>query len=122
MVVVQHGHTLTVEHRTQILSILFFGLQDYAWAIEHLQRGHKCKRLPLRFGYDRSCEFAKLVFQFARRYKLCVTWLCVLPSMQQMLTALFMRRPDMPPPALNCGRLKAWAAMRFTAASSFSGQ
>jgi len=101
--------------------------EDYAWAIEQLQRGHICKRLSLRFGYersghDRTFEFAKLVFLFSHRYKLRVTWLGVLPSMQQMLTALFMRRPDMPPPALHYERLKAWAMMRFTVSASFSGR
>ena len=101
--------------------------EDYAWAITQLQRGHICKRLSLRFGYersghDRTFEFAQLVFQFARRHKLRVTWLGVLPSLRQMLTALFMRQPDTPPPALHYERLKAWAMMRFTAASSFSGQ
>lgn len=101
--------------------------EDYAWAIEQLQRGHICRRLSLRFGYersgyDRTFEFAKLVFLFSRRYKLRVTWLGVLPSLQQMLTALFIHRPDMPPPALHYERLKAWAMMRFTAASSFSGR
>ena len=48
MVVVQYGHTLAVEHGTLILIILLFALQDYAWAIEHLQRGHSCKRLARR--------------------------------------------------------------------------
>ncbi|MCF7787294.1 MAG: hypothetical protein K9N47_14295 [Prosthecobacter sp.] len=71
-----------------------------------MQRGHICKRLSLRFGYersghDRTFDFARLVFQFSRRYKLRVTWLGVLPSMQQMLTALFTHRPDMTPPALH---------------------
>ena len=101
--------------------------EDYDWAIGQLQRGQICKRLQLRFGYersghDRTFEFAQLVFLFARRYKLRVTWLGVLRSTQQMLMALFMRRPDAPPPALHYERLKAWALMRFTAASSFSGQ
>lgn len=101
--------------------------EDYDWAIAQLQRGHICRRLPLRFGYersghDRTFEFARLVFLFSRRYKLRVTWLGVLPSIQQMLKALFMRRPEMPPPALHYERLKAWAAMRFTAAFSFSGR
>ncbi|WP_395745880.1 glycosyltransferase family 2 protein [Prosthecobacter sp.] len=99
--------------------------EDYAWAIEQLKRGGICKRLHLRFGYersghDRTFEFAQLVFQFARRYKLRVAWLGALRSMQQMLTAVFMCRPDSAPPALHYDRLKAWAAMRFTAASSFS--
>jgi len=101
--------------------------EDYGWAIEQLQRGHICKRLHLRFGYersghDRSFEFAQLVFLFSRRYKLRVTWLGVRRSMQQMLTTLFVRRPEMPPPALHYERLKAWALTRFTAAASFSGR
>jgi len=101
--------------------------EDYDWAIGQLQRGHICKRLHLRFGYersgyDRTFEFAQLVFQFSRRYKLHVTWLGVLRSTQQMLMAIFMRRPEAPPPALHYERLKAWALMRFTAASSFSGR
>ncbi len=101
--------------------------EDYAWAIEQLQRGHICKRLALRFGYersghDRTFEFAQLVFQFARRYKLRVTWLGVPRSLQQLLRALFMRQPESAPPALHYERLKAWALMRFTAASSFSGR
>ena len=101
--------------------------EDYDWAIEQLRRGHICRRLHLRFGYERSghnrtFEFAQLVFQFSRRYKLRVTWLGVLRSVQQLLTALFMRRPESPPPSLHYERLKAWAMMRFTAAFSFSGR
>jgi glycosyltransferase involved in cell wall biosynthesis len=101
--------------------------EDYDWAIGQLQRGHICKRLHLNFGYersghDRTFEFAQLVFQFSRRYRLRVTWLGVLRSTQQMLMSLFMRRADAPPPALHYERLKAWALMRFTAASSFSGR
>ena len=101
--------------------------EDYDWAIGQLQWGHICKRLRLNFGYqrsghDRTFEFAQLVFQFSRRYRLRVTWLGVLRSSQQMLMSLFIRRPDAPPPALHYERLKAWALMRFTAASSFSGQ
>lgn len=45
LVVVQHEHTLAVEHRTQILSILFFALQDYARASEHLQTPASALRL-----------------------------------------------------------------------------
>lgn len=101
--------------------------EDYAWAIEQLQHGHISKRLALRFGYersghDRTFEFAQLVFHFARRYGLRVTWLGVPRSLQQMFSALFTRRPGSPPPALHYVRLKAWALMRFTAASSFSGR
>ncbi|WP_395747694.1 glycosyltransferase family 2 protein [Prosthecobacter sp.] len=101
--------------------------EDYAWAIEQLQRGQICKRMKLRFGYersghDRTFEFARLVFQFSRRYRLRVTWLGVRGSVQQMLTAPFMRRADSAPPSLHYERLKAWAMMRFTAASSFSGR
>ena len=101
--------------------------EDYAWAIEQLKRGHLCKRLHLSFGYersghDRTFEFAHLVFQFSRRHKLRVAWLGVRRSMQQLLTTLLIRQPGAPPPALHYGRLKAWAAMRFTAASSFYGQ
>ena len=101
--------------------------EDYDWAIGQLQWGHICKRLRLNFGYqrsghDRTFEFAQLVFQFSRRYRLRVTWLGVLRSSQQMLMSLFIRRPDAPPPALHYERLKAWALMRFTAASSFSGR
>ena len=101
--------------------------EDYDWAIGQLQRGHICKRLHLGFGYersghDRTFEFAQLVFLFSRRYKLHVTWLGVICSLQQMLAAIFMRRPDSHPPALHYERLKAWALMRFTSASSFSGR
>lgn len=100
--------------------------EDYAWAIEQLKRGQICKRLSLRFGYersghDRTFEFAQLVFQFARHYRLSVTWLGVRRSLQQMLKALCMRRPDTPP-ALHYERLKAWAQTQLTAASSFSGR
>lgn len=93
MVVVQYGHTLAVEHGTLILRI--FSLLS--------------KTTP---GPLSICSAATVAN----------AWLGVLPSLQQMLTALFMRRPDMPPPALDYGRLKAWAAMRFTAASSFCGR
>ena len=101
--------------------------EDYAWAIEQLHRGHICKRLALRFGYernghDRTFEFAQLVFHFARRHRLRVTWLGVPRSLQQMFSAFFTRRPGSPPPALHYERLKAWALIRFTAASSFSGR
>ena len=101
--------------------------EDYAWAIEQLQRGGICKRLHLRFGYersghDRTFEFARLVFQFSRRYRLSVTWLGVPRTVQQMFTALFLRRPGTPPPSLHFERLKAWAAIRLTAAASFSGR
>lgn len=58
--------------------------------------------------------------QFSRRYRLRVTWLGVPLSLQQMFSAFFTRRPDSPPPALHYERLKAWARMHFTAASSFS--
>ena len=99
--------------------------EDYDWAIGQLKRGHICKRLPLRFGYersghDRTFEFAQLVFQFARRYRLHVTWLGVPNSLKQMFRAIFIRRADTPPASLHYERIKAWAAMQVTAASSFS--
>lgn len=101
--------------------------EDYGWAIEQLRRGHICRRLKLRFGYersghDRTYDFARLVFLFARRYHLRVAWLGVRGSIQQLLATLLFHRRESSPPALHYDRLKAWAQMRFTAASSFSGR
>lgn len=101
--------------------------EDYGWAIEQLRRGHICRRLKLSFGYersgyDRTYDFARLVFLFARRYHLRVAWLGVRGSVQQMFSALLFHRRESPPPALHYDRLKAWALMRLTAASSFSGR
>jgi glycosyltransferase involved in cell wall biosynthesis len=101
--------------------------EDYGWAIEQLRQGHVCRRLHLRFGYersgyDRTYDFARIVFTFARRYQLPVAWLGVRGSVQQLITSLLFRRRESPPTALHYERLRAWALMHFTGASSFSGR
>lgn len=54
--------------------------EDYAWAVERLKRGDRCRRLELPFshlrqGSARDREFADFVFAYARRQGLPVTWL-----------------------------------------------
>lgn len=82
--------------------------EDYAWAIEQVKRGRVCRRLDLRFDYQRSGhnrdgEFASIVFQFARRHKLPVAWLGVRRSVTQWIASLFSRQPTP-----HYARLKAW--------------
>lgn len=72
--------------------------EDYAWAIERLRRGDRCRRLDLPFshlrkGPSRDREFADFVFALAKRYRLPVTWLGPKGSIALFLKALLTGRP-----------------------------
>lgn len=101
--------------------------EDYGWAIEQVKRGRVCRRLALRFGYqrnghDRTREFADIVFTFARRHKLKVVWLGVRRSVMSWLSGLFhVRREDRDLFLLHCGRLSAWTRHSMIHAARFIG-
>jgi glycosyltransferase involved in cell wall biosynthesis len=95
--------------------------EDYAWAIEQVKRGRVCRRLDMRFGYQRSGnnrdgEFASVVFQFARRHQLRVAWLGVRGSIRQWIGSLFSRQPTP-----HYARLKAWLGHFLVDVSLFIG-
>ncbi|SKA93062.1 Glycosyltransferase, GT2 family [Prosthecobacter debontii] len=82
--------------------------EDYDWAISQLQKGKICRRLNLPFSYRRSgnvrdAEFAQIVFQFARKYRLKVAWLGVVGSLKHLL-----KRPSSEDTRAVKERLKAW--------------
>jgi len=86
--------------------------EDYAWAIDRLQRGEVCRRLALPFshlrhGAPRHREFADIVFHFSKRHRLPVTWLGPRASISFLARALWNRSPVSEwRPALD--RLLAW--------------
>jgi glycosyltransferase involved in cell wall biosynthesis len=68
--------------------------EDYAWAIDQLQRGDRCRRLALPFryrrsGHNRDYEFAHIVFRFARQHRLPVAWLGLRATLTAWLKALW---------------------------------
>lgn len=68
-------------------------LEDYAWSIDQLSKGMKCKRLKFPFGYRRGGrkrhrEFATITFIIAARHNLKVTWLGALGCIKGILTSL----------------------------------
>lgn len=72
--------------------------EDYAWALERLKRGDRCRRFSLAFshlrkGPARDREFADIVFALARRHGLPVTWLGPKGSIALFVKALLTGRP-----------------------------
>jgi hypothetical protein len=70
--------------------------EDYAWAIHQLDLGHICRRLALPFryrrsGHNRDFEFAQIVFRFAQKHRLKVTWLGLRATFSAWLRAIFKR-------------------------------
>ena len=65
--------------------------EDYAWAVEQLNRGHVCRRLDIPFshrrgGNNRDREFADVVFHFSRVHGLPVAWLGVKGTLKEWLS------------------------------------
>lgn len=98
-------------------------MEDSAWALEQLQRGHRCRRLNLPFHYQRGGRareyiFALITFQLAARHGLRVTWLGVLPTVRRLLADTLRRTLGRPvvgvdeTPSLR-RRLAAWMSWRF---------
>lgn len=84
------------------------GMEDYAWAIEQVKRGHTCRRLHFPFRYQRSAgtrdfTLAAIAFQLAARHGLRVRWLGVRSS-----AAAWWRARGSRERALHSDRLRAW--------------
>jgi glycosyltransferase involved in cell wall biosynthesis len=84
--------------------------EDYAWALHQLDLGLKCCRLALPFRYRRSgsnrdYDFARMVFGFAKQYRLKVTWLGLRATFITCLKGIFKRNSDT---ALHRARLFAY--------------
>lgn len=93
--------------------------EDYAWAIAQLEKGHVCHRLALPFHYQRSghnrdYDFARMVFQFARRHRLKVAWLGVRATSQAWWKALRHRDSSA---RLHQARLSAWWKVRLASSA-----
>ncbi len=94
--------------------------EDYAWAISHLKSGHVCRRLALPFhyqrsGYNRDFDFARMVFQFARKHQLKVAWLGVRATPKSWWKALRHRDSSA---RLHQARLSAWWKVRTASSAS----
>ncbi len=94
--------------------------EDYAWAIAQLEKGHVCHRLALPFHYQRSghnrdFDFARMVFQFARRHRLKVAWLGVRATLQAWWKAWWHRDGSS---KLHQARLSAWWKVRLASSAS----
>jgi len=99
-------------------------MEDGAWAVEQLKRGHLCRRLKLDFRYqrgttDRTFVFAALTFQLAARYGLAVTWLGPVASAKAFIRCLAARPFRGGDPAAKAEalvhreRLRAWLIGRW---------
>jgi hypothetical protein len=65
-------------------------MEDYAWAIELVRRGHICRRVSFAFGYQRQANardfiFTACAFRLAARHGLKVQWLGRKSSALQLL-------------------------------------
>lgn len=99
--------------------------EDYAWAIEQLQKGHTSLRLRLPFSYrrdgtSRAGQFARVVFRLAHRHTLNVTWLGPFASLKMLACHQLNRirgrnrsAPAKPVPTAVTERLVAWLASQF---------
>jgi len=98
-------------------------MEDSAWALEQLKRGHRCRRLNLPFQYQRGGQareyiFALITFQLAARHGLRVTWLGVAPTLRRLLADTFRRTLGRPVVGVDetaslRRRLAAWMSWRF---------
>lgn len=91
--------------------------EDYDWAIAQLVEGKTCCRLNFKFSYQRSGyrrdhEFARVVFDFARKYCLTVTWLGIRASLTRMLCLFPTRKKHTEYDAVK-ERLMAWLNSRI---------
>ena len=93
--------------------------EDYAWAIEQLKNGRRCRRLRLPFSYrrggvSRDADFARVTFKCAGRYGLKVVWLGPVGSIKLLAQArlrqlLRLHAPDDPGAIQTVqDRLAAW--------------
>jgi rhamnosyltransferase len=69
-------------------------MEDYAWALEQVRRGHVCHRLAFPFSYQRGARrrdyaFAAITFSLAHRYGLRVGWLGAKATLRALLAGLF---------------------------------
>ncbi len=77
-------------------------MEDYAWALEQLRRGFRCRRLDVPFSYQRvgsarEFSFAVITFWLASRHGPRVTWLGVrstLGSLSRCIAASLFKRAD----------------------------
>lgn len=65
-------------------------MEDYAWAIEQVRRGHVCRRVSFAFGYQRQANardfiFTACAFRLAAKYGLKVQWLGRKSSTRELL-------------------------------------
>jgi glycosyltransferase involved in cell wall biosynthesis len=56
------------------------GIEDYAWAVDEIRRGHICHRIRFHFSYQRQAEsrnflFTACAFRLAARHGLPLRWL-----------------------------------------------
>lgn len=99
-------------------------MEDYAWAIEQVHRGHICRRVSFAFGYQRQANardfvFTSCAFRLAARHHLKVRWLGRKSSAREWLRytlAEFQHRlssPDRAQRELHGRRLLASLLWRF---------
>ena len=94
-------------------------MEDCAWALEQVKRGHICRRLKLPFTYQRSGKdraflFAMITFKLAARHGLTVTWLgprLTMRSMARGVTSRLFAQPKAvgPKEELRRHRERFWA-------------
>lgn len=65
-------------------------MEDGAWALEQVERGHICRRSDFDFSYQRSGRtrdfiFAAVTFRLARRHRLDVAWLGVPATLRKLV-------------------------------------
>lgn len=95
-------------------------MEDYAWALEQLQRGYTCRRVPFPFEYQRSAQpreyvFAATTFHLAHRYGLAVKWLGVKGTLGAITANVFRRFHKTPTPMHeHIQRLRAFLASRLS--------
>lgn len=99
-------------------------MEDAAWAVEQVKRGHLCRRLKIDFRYqrsttDRAFVFAAVTFKIARRHGLRVAWLGPLASLKGLVFGLLAFTVGRGGPAakqamlLHRERLRAWLIGRW---------
>ncbi len=98
-------------------------MEDGAWALEQVRRGHLCRRLDVAFDYQRSGRgrdyvFAVTTFHLASRHGLAVAWLGVRATLGRLVSAALNRAARQT--LREAGdlhrlrvRLLAWALWRF---------
>ncbi len=98
-------------------------LEDGAWALEQVRKGHICRRLDFPFTYrrgggTRAYIFAVITFQLAHRHGLRVAWLGVAATLRHVGREAVRQLAGrgavgLPGIGILWGRLRAWCLWRF---------